>query len=148
LNATRAAVEEGIVPGGGVALLLASKALHQLKGDNPDQTSGINLVARALRVPAKAIATNAGVEGGVVVEKILEANSQVTGYDAQTDQFVDMFKAGIIDPLKVVRTALDAAASVAGLMTTTEAMVVELPKEEEKMPAGGMRGGMGGGDMF
>jgi len=148
LNATRAAVEEGIVPGGGVALLLASKSLRNLKGENPDQTSGIDLVARALRVPAKAIANNAGVEGGVVVEKILAANSQVTGYDAQTDQYVDMFKAGIIDPVKVVRTALDAAASVAGLMTTTEAMVVELPKDDEKMPGGGMRGGGMGGDMF
>jgi len=148
LNATRAAVEEGIVPGGGVALLHASKALKDLKGDNADQNSGIDLVARALRVPAKAIAANAGVEGGVVVEKILQANDAATGYDAQSDKFVDMFKAGIIDPVKVVRSALDAAASVASLMTTTEAMVVDLPKDEEKAP--GMRGGMGGmgGDMF
>jgi len=148
LNATRAAVEEGIVPGGGVALLHASKALASLKGDNPDQNSGIDLVARALRVPAKAIAIKAGMEGGVVVEKILNANDTTTGYDAQTDTFVDMFKAGIIDPVKVVRTALDAAGSVAGLMTTTEAMVVELPKEEEKLPGGGGMGGGMGRDMF
>jgi len=149
LNATRAAVEEGVVAGGGVALLRASKALHGLQGANRDQSSGIQLVARALKLPAKAIADNAGVEGGVIVERILQHSDPNFGYNAQTDEFVDMFKAGIIDPAKVVRTALDAAASVASLMTTTEAMVVELPKEEEKSGPGMGGGGHGmGGGMF
>jgi chaperonin GroEL len=152
LSATRAAVEEGIVPGGGVALLHASKALEGVTGANADQTSGIQLVARAIRIPARTIATNAGKEGGVIVEKILHSTDANWGYNAQTDEFGDMFKAGIIDPVKVVRTALDSAASVSSLMTTTEAIVVELPKEAS-MPQGGMGGGMGGmggmgGDMF
>jgi chaperonin GroEL len=151
LSATRAAVEEGIVPGGGVALLYASKALEGVTGANADQTSGIQLVARAIRIPARTIATNAGKEGGVIVEKILQSNDPNWGYNAQTDEFGDMFKAGIIDPAKVVRTALDSAASVSALMTTTEAIVVELPKEDSLK--GGMGGGMGGmggmgGDMF
>jgi chaperonin GroEL len=149
LSATRAAVEEGIVPGGGVALLHASKALEGVTGVNADQTSGIQLVARAIRIPARTIATNAGKEGGVIVEKILQSKDANWGYNAQTDEYGDMFKAGIIDPVKVVRTALDSAASVSSLMTTTEAIVVELPKESS-MPAAPGMGGMGGmgGDMF
>lgn len=149
LSATRAAVEEGIVPGGGVALLHASKALEGVTGANADQTSGIQLVARAIRIPARTIATNAGKEGGVIVEKILQSTDAHWGYNAQTDEYGDMFKAGIIDPVKVVRTAIDAAASVSSLMTTTEAIVVELPKESS-MPAAPGMGGMGGmgGDMF
>lgn len=150
LSATRAAVEEGIVPGGGVALLHASKALEGITGANADQTSGIQLVARAIRIPARAIATNAGKEGGVIVEKILQSKDANYGYNAQTDEYTDMLQAGIIDPVKVVRTALDSAASVSSLMTTTEAIVVELPKEESLPKGGGMGGGMGGmgADMF
>jgi len=146
LSATRAAIEEGIVSGGGVALLHASKALEGVTGANADQTSGIQLVARAIRIPARTIADNAGKEGGVIVEKILHSNDPNWGYNAQTDEYTDMFKAGIIDPVKVVRIALDSAASVSSLMTTTEAVVVELPKEEAA-PAY-PRGGGGGADMF
>jgi len=152
LSATRAAVEEGIVPGGGCALLHASKALEGLTGANADQNSGIQLVARAIKIPARAIATNAGKEGGVIVEKVMQSTNHNLGYNAQTDEFVDMFQAGIIDPLKVVRTALDAASSVSGLMATTEAVVVEAASTESApaLPRGGGMGGMGGmgGDMF
>jgi chaperonin GroEL len=121
LNATRAAVEEGIVPGGGVALLKASKALDGLKGDNDDQNAGVAIVRRALQAPIRQIAENAGVEGSIVVGKVLENNSATFGFNAQTEEYVDMVKAGVIDPAKVVRTALQDAASVAGLMITTEA---------------------------
>ncbi|AEQ50500.1 chaperonin GroEL [Pelagibacterium halotolerans] len=146
LNATRAAVEEGIVAGGGVALLRASNALT-VKGANADQQAGIAIVKRALQEPIRQIANNAGNEGSVVVGKILDESSDTFGYDAQTGEYGDMIQMGIIDPVKVVRTALEDAASVAGLLVTTEAMVAELPKEAAPaMPAGGGMGGMGGMD--
>src|SRR5215216_1179766 len=145
LNATKAAVEEGIVPGGGVALLRAKAAVQKLKTDNPDIQAGINIVLRALEAPIRQIAENAGVEGSIVVGRITDNNAEAFGFDAQTEQYVDMFQAGIIDPAKVVRAALQDAASVAGLLITTEAMVAEAPKKESApaMPGGG--GGMGGG---
>jgi chaperonin GroEL len=142
LNATRAAVEEGIVPGGGVALLRAKKAVGRLSNDNADVQAGINIVLKALEAPVRQIAENAGAEGSIVVGKILENKSETFGFDAQTEEYVDLVDKGIIDPTKVVRTALQDAASVAGLLVTTEAMVAELPKEKPAMPAGG--GGMGG----
>ncbi len=146
LNATRAAVEEGIVPGGGVALLRASNALT-VKGVNPDQQAGINLVRRALQEPIRQIVNNAGDEGSVVVGKILENSSANFGYDAQTGEYGDMIKMGIVDPVKVVRTALQDAASVASLLITTEAMIAEVPKDAAPaMPGGGGMGGMGGMD--
>jgi len=146
LNATRAAVEEGIVPGGGVALLRASNALT-VKGANADQQAGINLVKRALQEPIRQIANNAGDEGSVVVGKILESKSANFGYNAQTGEYGDMIKMGIVDPVKVVRTALQDAASVASLLITTEAMIAELPKDAAPaMPGGGGMGGMGGMD--
>ena len=147
LNATRAAVEEGIVPGGGVALLKASKVLDGFKGDNDDQEAGVAIVRRALQAPIRQIAENAGVEGSIVVGKILENASATFGFNAQTEEYVDMVKAGVIDPAKVVRTALQDAASVAGLMITTEAAIVEAPKKGGGggggMPGGGGMGGMG-----
>jgi chaperonin GroEL len=145
LNATRAAVEEGIVPGGGVALLRAKKAVGRIHDENPDVQAGINIVLKALESPVRQIAENAGVEGSIVVGKIMDENSETYGFDAQTEKYVDMIKAGIVDPAKVVRTALQDAGSVAGLLVTTEAMVAELPKPEAApaMPGGGM-GGMGG----
>ena len=144
LNATRAAVEEGIVPGGGVALLWASKAI-KTKGDNDDQEAGINIVRKALQAPIRQIAENAGVEGSIVVGKVLESKSSSYGYDAQNDEYVDLIQKGIIDPAKVVRTALQDAASVAGLLVTTEAGVAEAPKKSggdghAHMPGGGMGG--------
>jgi chaperonin GroEL len=142
LNATRAAVEEGIVPGGGVALLKASKILDGFKGDNDDQEAGVAIVRRALQAPIRQIAENAGVEGSIVVGKVLENASATFGFNAQTEEYVDMVKAGVIDPAKVVRTALQDAASVAGLLITTEAAIVEAPK---KASAGGGQGGMPGG---
>ncbi len=141
LNATRAAVEEGIVPGGGVALLRAAAAISAT-GENDDQTAGINIVRRALQAPLRQIAENAGVEGSIVVGKLLESKKHNIGYDAQNDEYVDMLEAGIIDPAKVVLTALQDAASVASLLITTEAGVAELPKDEA--PAGDMGAGMGG----
>ncbi len=146
MNATKAAVEEGIVPGGGVALLRAKAAIGKLEGENSDVQAGISIVLRALEAPARQIVENAGVEGSIVIGKILENKSQTYGYDAQTEQYVDMLSAGIVDPAKVVRVALQDAASVAGLMITTEAMVAERPKPDAPaMPGGGM-GGMGGMD--
>ena len=146
MHATKAAVEEGIVPGGGVALLRAKAAIGKLSDENADIQSGINLVLRAIEAPIRQIVENAGAEGSVVVGKILENKSQTFGYDAQTEQFVDMVSAGVVDPAKVVRVALQDAASVAGLMITTEAMVTDRPKKEAPaMPGGGM-GGMGGMD--
>ena len=145
LNATRAAVEEGIVPGGGVALLKASRVLDGLKGDNADQDAGIAIVRRALQAPIRQIAENAGVEGSIVVGKILENASATFGFNAQSEEYVDMITAGIIDPAKVVRTALQDAASVAGLMITTEAAIVEAPKKNSGGGGGGGGGGMGGG---
>ncbi|WP_237480564.1 chaperonin GroEL [Lichenibacterium dinghuense] len=146
LNATRAAVEEGIVPGGGTALLRAKKAVLALKSDIPDVQSGINLVAKALEAPIRQIVENAGVEGSTVVFKLGENSSETYGFNAQTEEYVDMITAGIVDPAKVVRTALQDAASVAGLLITTEAMVAELPKDKPAMPMGGGGGGMGGMD--
>jgi chaperonin GroEL len=130
LNATRAAVEEGIVPGGGVALLRAKKAVGRIANDNADVQAGINIVLKALESPLRQIAENSGVEGSIVVGKIMENKSETYGFDAQTEEYVDLVDAGIIDPAKVVRAALQDAASVAGLLITTEAMVAELPKEK------------------
>ncbi|MPR07461.1 chaperonin GroEL [Microvirga tunisiensis] len=149
LNATRAAVEEGIVPGGGTALLRAKGAVAKLTTDNPDVQAGIKIVLRALEAPLRQIAENAGVEGSIVVGKINDNTASDTfGFNAQTEEFVDMLQAGIVDPAKVVRTALQDAASVAGLLVTTEAMVAEAPKRESApaMPGGGGMGGMGGMD--
>ena len=146
LNATRAAVEEGIVPGGGVALLRASASLT-VKGANADQQAGVNLVKRALQEPVRQIANNAGDEGSVVVGKILENANGNYGYNAQTGEYGDMVAMGVVDPVKVVRTALQDAASVASLLITTEAMIAEVPKEAAPaMPGGGGMGGMGGMD--
>jgi chaperonin GroEL len=147
LNATRAAVEEGIVPGGGTALLRASAAL-KTKGENADQDAGINIVRRALQAPARQIVTNAGEEASIVVGKILDNKSGTYGYNAQTHSYGDLITLGIVDPTKVVRTALQDAASVAGLLVTTEAMIAEAPKKDAPMPAmpGGGMGGMGGMD--
>ncbi|KAH7573111.1 hypothetical protein JRO89_XS03G0071000 [Xanthoceras sorbifolium] len=142
LNATKAAVEEGIVAGGGVALLYAAKELEKLATANFDQKVGVQIIQNALKMPVHTIAANAGVEGAVVVGKLLEQDNPELGYDAAKGEYVDMVKAGIIDPLKVIRTALVDAASVSSLMTTTEAVVVELPKDEKEGAA--MPGGMGG----
>src|SRR2546430_1491757 len=128
LNATRAAVEEGIVPGGGVALLRAKKAVGKIQNENPDVQAGINIVLKAIEAPIRQIAENSGVEGSIVVGRILENKSETYGFDAQTEEYVDMIDKGIVDPAKVVRTALQDASSVAGLLVTTEAMVAEVPK--------------------
>ena len=146
LNATRAAVEEGIVPGGGVALLRAIEVLDGVKGANDDQKVGVNIVRRALQAPLRQIAENAGEDGAVVVGKILDKDQYSYGYNAATGQYGNLVKEGVIDPAKVVRTALQDAASVAGLLITTEAMVAELPKKAAAAPAmpGGDMGGMGG----
>ncbi|MDI7864786.1 chaperonin GroEL [Rhizobiaceae bacterium n13] len=146
LNATRAAVQEGIVPGGGVALLRSSAKIT-VKGANDDQEAGINIVRRALQAPARQIAENSGDEASIVVGKILEKNEDNFGYNAQTGEYGDMIAMGIVDPVKVVRTALQDAASVAGLLVTTEAMIAELPKKDAPAMPGGM-GGMGGMDMM
>ena len=150
LNATRAAVEEGIVPGGGVALLRAKKAVGKISNDNHDVQAGINIVLKALESPIRQIAENSGFEGSIVVGKIMDNKSETYGFDAQTEEYVDMLEKGIIDPAKVVRAALQDAASIAGLLVTTEAMVAEVPKEKPAMPAmpggGGGMGGMGGMD--
>ena len=146
LNATRAAVEEGISPGGGVALLRSIKALENLKVENHDQKTGVDIVRKAIQAPARQIVDNAGADGAVVVGKLLEAKEYNFGYDAQTGEYGDLVKLGIIDPTKVVRTALQDAASIAGLIVTTEATITEHPKSEAPaMPGGGM-GGMGGMD--
>ena len=144
MHATRAAVEEGILPGGGVALLYAAKVLDKLDPANSDQRVGIEIVRRALQAPVRQIAENAGADGAVVAGKLLEGKDAKRGYDAQEGEYVDMVKAGIIDPTKVVRIALQDAASVAGLLITTEAMVAEKPEKKEAMPPGGGMGGMGG----
>jgi chaperonin GroEL len=144
LNATRAAVLEGIVPGGGVALLRAKAAVAKLKSDNADVQAGINIILKAIESPIRQIVENAGVEGSIVVGKILESKSATYGFNAQTEQYVDMFDAGIVDPVKVVRTALQNAASVSSLLITTGAMIAEAPKKETPAPAmpGGGMGGM------
>ncbi|MEO0634806.1 MAG: chaperonin GroEL, partial [Pseudomonadota bacterium] len=146
LNATRAAVQEGIVVGGGVALVQGAKALDGVTGDNSDQDAGIAIVRRALEWPLRQIAENAGVDGSVVAGKIRESSDSSFGFNAQTEEYGDLFKFGVIDPAKVVRTALEDAASVAGLLITTEAMVADKPAKEGAAPAGGMpdMGGMGG----
>ncbi|MBC8339948.1 MAG: molecular chaperone GroEL, partial [Alphaproteobacteria bacterium] len=143
LNSTRAAVEEGVVPGGGSALLYAIKSLDNVTGDNDDQRVGVEIVRRALQSPVRQIAENAGHDGAVVAGKLLDKKDKNYGFDAQNGEYVDMLKKGIIDPTKVVRTALQDAASVAGLLITTEAMVADIP---EKKDAGGApdMGGMGG----
>jgi chaperonin GroEL len=149
LNATRAAVEEGIVAGGGVALLRAKKAVGRITNDNHDVQAGINIVLRALEAPVRQIAENSGVEGSIVVGKIMDNKSETFGFDAQSEEYVDMVEKGIIDPAKVVRRALQDAASVAALLVTTEAMVAEVPKDRPAMPpmpGGGGMGGMGGMD--
>jgi chaperonin GroEL len=143
LNATRAAVEEGIVPGGGVALLRARIAVSKLKSENADEQAGISIVLKALEAPIRQIAENAGNEGSIVVGKITDNKSQTFGFNAQTEEYVDMIEAGIVDPAKVVRTALQDAASVAGLLITTEAMIGDKPKKDA--PAMPMGGGGGGG---
>ena len=143
LNATRAAVEEGIVPGGGVALLRAKKALENLKGENEDEQAGIDIIARAIEAPIRQIADNAGVEGAVVVGKVLESDDPNYGFNAQTGEYGDMIKMGIIDPTKVVRTALEDSSSVSGLLITTEAMIAEKPKKESAAPANPGMGDMG-----
>jgi chaperonin GroEL len=149
LHATRAAVEEGVVPGGGVALARASLILAHLNADNHDQKFGIEMVRKAVQTPLRQIAENAGEDGAVIGGKVLENSNYGFGYDAQTGEFKDLIAAGIIDPTKVVRVALQNAASVAGLLITTEAMVAERPeKRAPSMPQGGGMGGMGGmGDM-
>ncbi len=147
LNATRAAVEEGIVPGGGTALLRAAQFIN-CKGANDAQEAGINIVRRALQAPCRQIATNAGAEASIVIGKILDANKATYGFNAQTGEYGDMIAMGIVDPVKVVRTALQDAASIAGLLVTTEAMIAEAPKKDNGggggMPDMGGMGGMGG----
>jgi chaperonin GroEL len=143
LNATRAAVEEGVVPGGGVALVHAGKVLEGLKGDNADQVAGIAIIRKALQAPLRQIAENAGVDGSVVAGKIIENASKTFGYDAQSEKYGDMLKAGVLDPTKVVRIALEYAASVAGLLVTTEAMVADKPSKSGGSSMSDM-GGMGG----
>jgi chaperonin GroEL len=147
LNATRAAVEEGVSPGGGVALLRAIKALDAIVTDHPDQKTGIDIVRKAIQTPARQIVDNSGADGAVVVGKLLENDNYAYGYNAQTGEYGDLVASGIIDPTKVVRTALQDAASVAGLLITTEAIIVEQPKKESpSAPHGGGMGGMGGMD--
>lgn len=143
LHATRAAVEEGVVAGGGTTLFYAAKSIEELKGANDDQQAGINIIKKALQAPLRQIAENAGVDGAIVVGKLDESNSITQGFNAQTMEFVDMFKAGIIDPTKVVRTALQDAASVASLIITTEALITSEPSDKNDSAAGGMPGGMG-----
>jgi chaperonin GroEL len=144
LHATRAAVEEGIVPGGGTALLYATKALEGLKGANDDQTRGIDIIRKAIEAPIRQIASNAGHDGAVVAGNLLRENDETQGFNAATDTYENLVKAGVIDPTKVVRTALQDAASVAGLLITTEATIAELPEDKPAMPAmpGGGMGGM------
>jgi chaperonin GroEL len=148
LNATRAAVQEGIIVGGGVALVQAAKTLAKVKGSNPDQEAGISIVRRALEAPLRQIAENAGVDGAVVAGKIRESDDLSFGFNAQTEEYGDMFKYGVIDPAKVTRTALEDAASIAGLLITTEAMIADKPEPKgaaaPAMPDMGGMGGMGG----
>ena len=146
LNATRAAVQEGVIVGGGVALIQAGNALDKLKGANSDQNAGIGIVKRALEAPLRQIAENAGVDGAVVAGKVRESNDKTFGFNAQTEEYGDMFKFGVIDPTKVVRTALEDAASIAGLLITTEAMIADKPAPASPAGGGGMpdMGGMGG----
>jgi chaperonin GroEL len=144
MHATRAAVQEGIVPGGGSALVKSIRVLEKLEGDNDDQNVGINIVRRAIQAPARQIADNAGADGAVIVGKLVEDKSATNGYNAQSGKFEDLIKAGVIDPTKVVRSAIQNAASVAGLLITTEAMVSELPEPKAPMAPAPDMGGMGG----
>ena len=146
MHATRAAVEEGVIAGGGTALLYASKALEGMKLDNEDQQVGVEIIKRALQAPIRQIVENAGSEGSIIVGKLMEQKDTNHGFDAQNDNYVDMVKSGIIDPVKVVRTAIQDAASVAGLMITTEAVVTDTEEEGGTAAGGGMpdMGGMGG----
>jgi chaperonin GroEL len=149
MHATRAAVEEGILPGGGVALLRSVEALKRVKVENEDQKHGVDIVRKAIQAPARQIATNAGADGSVIVGKIMEKDQYAYGYDAQAGEYGNLMSKGIIDPTKVVRAAIQNAASVAGLLITTEAMVAEIPQKKSAggMPGGGgMGGGMGGMD--
>ncbi|HEU0283747.1 MAG TPA: TCP-1/cpn60 chaperonin family protein, partial [Sphingomicrobium sp.] len=146
LHATRAAVEEGIVPGGGTALLYATKALDGLKGENDDQTRGVDIIRKALQAPVRQIAENAGHDGAVVAGKLIDANDATLGFNAQTEEYENLVAAGVIDPTKVVRAALQDAASVAGLLITTEATIAEVPDEKPAMAGAGGMGGMGGMD--
>jgi len=142
LHATRAAVEEGIVPGGGTALLYASRALDDLKGINDDQTRGVDIVRKALQAPLRQIAQNAGHDGAVVAGRLIDGNDQNLGFNAQTEQYEDLVKSGVIDPTKVVRSALQDAASIAGLLLTTEAAIAEHSDDKGAVPS--MSGGIGG----
>jgi len=144
LNATRAAVQEGVIVGGGVALVQAGKALAGLEGANADQNAGIKIVARAIEAPLRQIAENSGVDGAVVAGKVRESDDTAFGFNAQTEEYGDMFAFGVIDPAKVTRTALEDAASVAGLLITTEAMVADKPAKDGGAPAMPDMGGMGG----
>ncbi|MCB1344477.1 MAG: chaperonin GroEL, partial [Rhodobacteraceae bacterium] len=144
LNATRAAVQEGVIVGGGVALVQAGKGLEGLTGANSDQNAGIAIVRRALEAPLRQIADNAGVDGAVVAGKVRESADVNFGFNAQTEEYGDMFKFGVIDPAKVTRTALEDAASIAGLLITTEAMIAEKPEPKGAAPAMPDMGGMGG----
>jgi chaperonin GroEL len=146
LNATRAAVEEGILPGGGVPLLRAIKVLDGIKTINADQKAGVDIVRKAIQTPARQIVDNSGADGAVIVGKLLESADYGHGYNAQTGEYGDLVKLGIIDPTKVVRTALQDAASVAGLLITTEAIITEQPKKDSAPVGGGGMGGMGGMD--
>ena len=147
LHATRAAVEEGIVPGGGVALIRCLNAIGNAQPANDDERIGIDIVKRAVEFPARALASNAGIEGSIVVEEVKRRKGN-EGYNVATGEYVDLVKAGVVDPKKVTRAALQNAASIAGLLLTTEALITELP-EKDKKPAGGApgHGGMGGGEM-
>jgi chaperonin GroEL len=145
MHATRAAVEEGILPGGGVALLRSVEALKRVKVENEDQKHGVEIVRKAIQAPARQIATNAGADGSVIVGKIMEKDQYAFGYDAQAGEYGNLMSKGIIDPTKVVRAAIQNAASVAGLLITTEAMVAEIPQKKGQgggMPPGGGMGGM------
>ncbi|HKA75536.1 MAG TPA: TCP-1/cpn60 chaperonin family protein, partial [Pseudolabrys sp.] len=146
LHATRAAVEEGILPGGGVALLRSGEALKRIRTQNDDQKVGVEIVRKAISVPARQIAMNAGEDGSIVVGKIMEKDQYSFGFDAQSGEYGNLVTKGVIDPTKVVRSAIQGAASVAGLLITTEAMVAELPKKQSAAPAMPGGGGMGGMD--
>ena len=146
LNATKAAVEEGILPGGGTALLYATKALNGLSGLNDDENAGIAIVKKAIQTPLRQIVENSGVEASIVVGKLLEQKSSTYGFDAQMERYVDLIEAGIVDPTKVVRIALQNASSVAALLITTEAMIADHPQKQSAPMGGGGGGGMGGMD--
>jgi chaperonin GroEL len=145
LHATRAAVEEGIVPGGGVALLRCLNAIDGVKPDNDDERIGVDIVKRAIEYPTRALAENAGVEGSVVVQEVKKRKGN-EGYNVSTGDYEDLVKAGVVDPKKVTRTALQNAASIAGLLLTTECLITEIPEKEKPAPAPGGHGGMGGMD--